>query len=154
MILFVVLFLLWVILNGKLTLEICIFGIVLSAALTLFSRKFLDYDKHEKHSLKYYGYLIRYGLILLVEIVKANIAVLKIAYARRLNFQPAMVYFTADLKKESSLVMLSNSITITPGTITVMMNNGKFCVHCLDKSLGEGIDKSVFVEQLKRMEEV
>ncbi len=154
MILFIVLWLLWVLLNGKLTLEIALFGVGFSAVLTLFSYKFLGYGSGKKHhSLKWYGLLFRYFGTVLVEIVKANIAVLKISMARHMNFEPQLVYFTPDIKTDASRVLLANSITITPGTITVLEENGHYCVHALDKSLAEGIDNSVFVRLLQKMEE-
>ena len=48
----------------------------------------------------------------------------------------------------------ANSITLTPGTITVSLSDDEYVVHCLDKELAQGIDSSVFVELLKRIENV
>ena len=50
--------------------------------------------------------------------------------------------------------MLANSITLTPGTITVSLEGDTYCVHCLDKSMAEGIESSIFVQKLHRIEEV
>ncbi len=153
MILFIALFVLWVILNGKFNLEIAMFGIVLSAALTWFSGKYLGYGKGKKYGPKFFALLLEYFLTVIVEIFKANIAVLKIVWSKRLNFEPCLVYFKTDLKEDYTKVILANSITITPGTITVILDHGTFCVHCLDKSLADGIADSSFVKQLLRLEE-
>ena len=154
MVLFLALFILWVVLNGRITLEICLFGVVISAALCLFSRKYLGYGQtHHAHPFRFAGLLIEYLLILIVEIIKANVAVVRIGFARKLNFDPVLVYFTTDLKKDTSRVILANSITLTPGTITVILHDGQYCVHCLDRSLAKGIDSSVFVRLLEKMEE-
>jgi multicomponent Na+:H+ antiporter subunit E len=51
-------------------------------------------------------------------------------------------------------VILANSITLTPGTITVSLTDDHLLVHCLDKSLAEGMDDSVFVRLLQKMEEI
>ena len=56
------------------------------------------------------------------------------------------------LKEEGYEVILANSITLTPGTITVSLEDNRFCVHCLDRELAEGMENSVFVELLKKME--
>ena len=49
--------------------------------------------------------------------------------------------------------MLANSITLTPGTYTVGLENGAYVVQALDKSkFGEGLDDSVFVKQLRKLE--
>ena len=72
----------------------------------------------------------------------------------RYELEPALVTFHTNLKTESARVLLANSITLTPGTITVSLDEDEYMVHCLDKSLGIGIDESVFVEMLTKMEEV
>lgn len=154
MFLYITLFLLWVILNGKFNLEICLFGLALSAAIAVFARKQLGYGQGGKRrTFRYYLLAVWYGAVLVIEIIKANIAVLKIAFARRLNFQPALVYFNVGLKEDRSRVLLADSITMTPGTITVILEDGRYCVHCLDESLAKGIDRSVFVKLLEKMEE-
>ena len=51
-------------------------------------------------------------------------------------------------------MILANSITLTPGTITVSLEGNDFYVHCLDKEFAEGIDSSAFVELLQKMEAV
>ena len=58
-----------------------------------------------------------------------------------------------DLKKNRHLVALANSITLTPGTITVDLHDNHFTVHALDASLVDGLDDGVFVQQLMDMEE-
>ena len=49
---------------------------------------------------------------------------------------------------------LANSITLTPGTITVSLEENRYVIHCLDKSFSEGLNESSFVRLLARMEEV
>jgi multicomponent Na+:H+ antiporter subunit E len=49
-------------------------------------------------------------------------------------------------------VLLANSITLTPGTITVSVHGDEFCVHALDSSLAEGIEEGGFVHILRKME--
>ena len=56
------------------------------------------------------------------------------------------------LKTDTARVVLANSITLTPGTITVTLEGDEFVVHCLDKELADGIENSVFVALLRRME--
>ena len=49
-------------------------------------------------------------------------------------------------------MVLANSITLTPGTITIRMEGNEFYVHCLDKEFAEGMESSIFVELLSKME--
>ena len=148
-------FLIWIIFNGQLTLEIAIFGIIIAAALYGFICKFLGYDpKRELLYARMSGLIIKYFFVLLWEILKANLQVIGMIGSSRYDIEPAIVTFHTDLKTESARVLLANSITLTPGTITVSLDGDEYVVHCLDKSLAVGLDESVFVQMLRKMEEV
>ena len=143
-------FLLWIIFNGKITTEIVIFGVIIAAVVFAFVCKFTDYSpQKEKRFYRRLGFLSKYAVILVVEIIKANLAVIHMILTDREIMEPALVTFKTDLKSESARVLLANSITLTPGTITVSFENNEFLVHCLDKSLAEGIEESVFVRMLE-----
>lgn len=152
---FLALFLVWLILNGRITVEICIFGIVISAALFYFICRFMDYSvKKELLLFRLLPLLVQYFWVLVKEIVKANVCVLRIILSPELQPEPALVYFDTDLRSGLSKVMLADSITLTPGTITVSLEGNRYCIHCLDRELAEGMEESVFVELLKKMEEL
>lgn len=150
---FLLLFCVWLILNGKITAEICILGIVISAALFYFICRFMDYSiKKELLLFRMLPLLVQYAWILVEEIVKANVCVLKIILSPELQPEPALVYFDTDLRSGFARVLLADSITLTPGTITVSVEDNHYCVHCLDRELAEGLESSVFVTLLKKME--
>ena len=96
---------------------------------------------------------MKYIVVLLVEIIKANLIVLKILLTKGRKIHPVIVHFDSPLKKEFYQVVLADSITLTPGTITVRLNEDGYEVHCLDESLAKGLDSSIFVDILKKMEE-
>ena len=68
--------------------------------------------------------------------------------------EPVVIKFRSTLKSELARVILANSITLTPGTITVRLQYDELTVHCLDKTLADGIDDSIFVKLLERIERV
>lgn len=149
----VLLFLAWIIFNGRITLEIVIFGIVIAAAVFAFMCKFMDYSiKKELRLYKKVPQFLKYVFLLVKEIIKANMAVIKMILTRREVTEPTLVKVHTDLKSETAKVMLANSITLTPGTITVSMEGDTLLVHCLDKSLSEGMEDSDFVKMLEKME--
>lgn len=151
---FVLIFAVWLILNGKITLEICVFGLALAAALFLFLCEFMDYSvKKEILLFRLLPSLVRYLWVLVQEIVKANIVVMGIILSPDMEPEPAFAYFDTDLKSDVLKAMLADSITLTPGTITVTVEGDRFCVHCLDKKLADGLNDSVFVKLLEEMEE-
>ncbi len=100
------------------------------------------------------GLVIKYLCVLVWEIIKANIAVIGLIMNPRNEIEPAIIKFKTDLKTESARVRLANSITMTPGSMTASLGGAAYGVHCLDKSLATGIDESVFVTQLRKMEKV
>lgn len=148
-------FLIWIIFNGKFTWEIAAFGVVLSGVMYGFICKFLGYRASMDLLVcrKFFGFL-HYIIVLIKEIIKANFTVIGMLFTSKYELEPAVVHFQVDLKTKFARVMLANSITLTPGTITVSMVEGDYIVHCLDKSLAEGIDHSIFVQLLERLEKV
>lgn len=147
-------FVLWVIFNGNITLEICLFGVVIAAAIFAFTCKFMDYSiEKEKRALKNIFRFLRYVWVLVKEIVKANFAVIHMILSEEEELEPALVSFHSPMKSETGRAFLANAITLTPGTITVTLENSEYVVHCLDVSLAEGIDDSVFVKLLTDLEQ-
>lgn len=152
---FVLFFLIWIIFNGQFTLEIAAFGIVIAGAMYWFICKFLDYSpKSDLVLCKRLFLLLHYGFVLVVEIIKANGAVFRMIYSAKYRLEPAVVHFKTDLHSTFARVLLANSITLTPGTITVSLKDDEYVVHCLDKELAQGIDSSIFVKLLERIENV
>lgn len=146
-------FILWVIFNGRITLEITVFGIIISAVMYAFICKFMDFSPRKEFLLlKKSGYLCQYLYYLVFEIIKANVTTISLMLSGNYAEEPAIIHFHSNLKTDMAKCLLANSITLTPGTITVEIKDNDFIVHCLDKSFAEGIDQSVFVKLLEKME--
>lgn len=151
---FLIYFLLWIIYNANFTLEICIFGIVIAGVLFAFSCKFMNYSlakewKFYKNIFLFAGYCV----LLVKEIVKANISAIHMILTQKEEIEPALVSFHCDLKTQTGKAFLANAITLTPGTITVTLEGSDFTVHCLDESMADGITESRFIEYIRRIEE-
>ncbi|MCI8855785.1 MAG: Na+/H+ antiporter subunit E [Clostridiaceae bacterium] len=152
---FVVFLLLWILLNGRVTMEIVILGAIFSAAFDLFARKYLGRTlKGDLKWLRRAPLLAKYLIVLLFEIVKANRDVIRLVLSPSQEVEPRLVEVRTDLKSDSARSMLANSITLTPGTITVKLKSGYLQVHCLDRSLSEGLGDSSFVRILREMEAI
>lgn len=150
---YVIFFLLWIIFNGRVTTEIVIFGLVISAAIYWFICKFMEFTpKRELEYLKKSGYVLQYLYHLVREIIIANFTTMKLICAAGRVVEPAVIEFETHFKSNTSRFLLANSITLTPGTITVAVDGDRFIVHCLDKTLAEGIESSVFVKILEKIE--
>lgn len=150
---YIIFFLIWVIFNGQFTLEIATFGAVIAGIMYWFICRFFNYDpKTDLFLGKRLFQILHYVFVLVREIIKANFEVIRMITSSRYEIEPAVVRFKTDLKTSFARILLANSITLTPGTITVSLENDEYVVHCLDKSLAEGINSSVFITLLRKME--
>lgn len=150
---FLLLFILWIIWNGKVTLEIAVLGVWICAVLYLSIRKFMGYgpergQKTWKCCVKAFWYV----LYLIAEIIKANFDTAKMILAFDMEPEPVLVKFRTDLYTEAGQVILANSITLTPGTLTVDLREGEYLVHCLDQEFAEGMEQSGFVKRIRVLE--
>ena len=148
-----VLLALWIVFNGRLTLEIVLFGLALSSAITWFSWKFLDYSpKAEKTALRLIPGALGYLWLLLCEIVKSNWTLLGYVWGGKRELKPKLVTFTTPLRSRLARNVLSNSITLTPGTITAMQEGDRLTIHCLDAGMAEGVEDQDFQRRLLALE--
>ena len=143
----------WIIFNGNITLEILLFGIVVSAVMIVFMCKFMDYSlKKEWNVYRKSICFLTYVIVLIREIIKANIAIVPKILTVEEDMEPVIVKFSTYLKSDFARMLLANSITLTPGTITVALEGDEYTIHCLDTSLAEGLADSEIERILKKLE--
>ncbi len=152
---YIFLFLLWIIFNAKITLEIVIFGLIIAAVVYAFMCRFMDFSIHKDILImKKSGIFLLFVITLIWEILKANGATVKMILSNRYEIEPAIIRFKTTLKSKTARVLFANSITLTPGTITVELKDDEYVVHCLDKDFAEGISEGRIVTLLHRLEEL
>ena len=150
---YVLFFILWIILNGRITLEIVIIGLLIVAAITYFIKKAMLYDPIPLHCLvKNLGVSIFYLLVLIYEIIKSSFTTIKFIISRKIIIQPQIYIFDVNLNNDTLKTILANSITLTPGTITLNIDKDTFYVHALDYTMLDGIEDSIFIRLLKIMD--
>ena len=97
---FIVYFALWVVLNGRWTLEIGAFGLVFAALLYAFSCRFMGYSVGMDLRLaRRVLSAVRYGVLLLVAILMANMNVMRIILNRDFEPRPQLVRLSSGLKR-------------------------------------------------------
>lgn len=147
-------FLVWVIFNGQITVEIAVFGLAVAAVVYAFTCKFLDWSPSKDLVLvKKGGLLFAYAGLLIWEVIKANMAMIRMTVTPDIEPDPVIVKIHTKLQSKTARVLLANSITLTPGTITVSLEGDELMVHCLDKSFSEGLEESSFEKALLRLED-
>ena len=150
---YVVFLLIWIIFNGKLNLEILLFGLVIAGAVFAFTAKFMNYGI--RRELEFYRRLpgfLYYAFVLIREILMANLNVCRLILSEKEEIDPAIVEVKSVMKTSTGRAFYANAITLTPGTITVTMEDGTYVVHCLDDTLAEGLVDSGLEAVLHKLE--
>ena len=142
----------WVVLNGRLTGEILCLGAGVAALAMFFLCKACDWSLQREGKL-YLALprMIGYALTVIWEIVKANLTMCRVIYAGKP--EPVVRTIRTELKTRFGKMVLANSITLTPGTITLAVRGDELTVHCLRPDMAEGLENTVFERKLKRIEE-
>lgn len=137
---FIIMFGIWILLSGKFDPFHLTLGLISCAIVSYLSSDLLF------PSLKIRGFFgqwlrfIKYIPWLMIQIMKANLHVLYLTFHPRMMelIDPKIVRFRSRLKSDLALVTFANSITLTPGTITVDVSiHGDFRVHAIDKASGD-----------------
>ena len=150
---YLLLFIFWIILNGKLTAEIALIGLLITAAIGLLMRVLFGYSLSlDLRILKKVPLFLAYLGVLVREIVKASAAMVSYIFNEKKNVEPVLITFQPQLKTRLGRFILANSITLTPGTITVEADESHFTVHCLNRRALDVSPESVFLRWVRRLE--
>lgn len=120
----------WLLWSGLYKPLILGFGL-LSCVLTMIVVRRMHFFDRETYSLQPSIKLMRYWLWLLVEIAHSSVAVAKVVLNPSLPISPRIVRVTAPSDQSFDQVILGNSITLTPGTLTLDIFEGTLRVHTL-----------------------
>jgi len=142
-----------IIISGKLTVEIgLIFGGV-SIVVFLFCQKYLGYSiSKEKIILRNTFFTMEYLWCVFKNLILSSISVIKLIYKKENITRPYLISFSSGINSDFLNMVLANSISLTPGTITVDQSGQEFTIHCIEKSLADGIENSDFARILRKME--
>jgi len=128
----------WLLLSGHYTPLIMSFGLVSVVAVVAIALR-MDVVDHEGHPFhlrrRFAGYLIW----LTIEIVKANIDVARRVWSRSLVISPALFRLRTSQPGELGQVIYANSITLTPGTVSIDLEDGEILVHAIAREVGDDL---------------
>lgn len=124
--------LLWCVLTGSVSFGNMLLGYIFGIVGLYIMRPFLPGGFYLIPFLK----VIRLLFIFIVELLKANISVLKIVMAKKIDIQPAFFVYPTELRKDWEISLLSLLITLTPGTVVVAVSDdkSKLYIHAIDFS--------------------
>jgi len=140
----VLLFTIWILLAGNSQQELLFGGITVILLTLLFQKKILVLEDI-KLNPKSISYMVIFFFVFLWELFKANIDVAKRVISPKLPINPGIVKVKTKLESPLGRAFLANSITLTPGTLTVEMKDEYFYIHWIDVKVDdiEGATKSI-----------
>jgi multicomponent Na+:H+ antiporter subunit E len=128
-VMFATLLLFWLMLMGRLAVDVLIVGVLASLVIALlypsglsFFTEFRATPKALVAGLRYYGFFFK-------ELVKSNVKLAATVLSPSLPIKPGIVKVRTRLKSRMGRLMLANSITLTPGTLTVEMDGEWLYIH-------------------------
>ena len=139
---FLILAFFWILFSGKFDLFHLSLGVASCLIVAAFSYKLFYPSGVEPHFIVFCLRFAGYVPWLLYQIFLANIQVLYIVFHPRMMdlINPQIIEFNSRLKSDVSRTTFANSITLTPGTITVTVSvMGKFAVHCINDQAGRSL---------------
>lgn len=140
----IALFVLWVMLSASFDWIHLGLGLVLSFTVAWIN------SGHSPFIPKFrlWGNIFLYLPWLFVKIVQSSLHVTKLILHPALPIDPRLIDVEANLGHQAAVVLLGNSITLTPGTITAEVDRNKLIVHALDESSGEDVTKKIIESKI------
>lgn len=112
-----------------------------SCMLSVYLAHRMGFFRHHKALLRLMPRLPAYWLWLLREIIISSIDVAKLILKPSLPISPTVVVVKAQAKTDVGQVILGNSITLSPGTVTLDVHEGEILIHCLTSEGAKELQK-------------
>ena len=141
---FIVSYAFWILLSWSFSTQELAVGAVVSLAVALFSARFFIHEKAFWlfNHLRFFTAIFYWLGVFMVELVKANVDVAKRCFGGCKNVNPGIVKVPVNLKSDYAQAALANSITLTPGTITLDISEEEgqtyYYIHWIDVTMPGG----------------
>lgn len=140
-------FFFWFMLSGHTETLLIVLGL-LSTLFTIFLSRRMKIIDHESYPLHLSARLLRYSPFLVKEIILANVDVIKRILTPGHYISPTIVTLPASQKNDLSKVIYANSITLTPGTVTLDLSGDELIVHALSEEGAEDLQTGRMAEAI------
>ncbi len=137
---YIILTMFWILINWRFHYQHLIVGLIAAYFIAHFNKDIIFTPKerpfvNQKVLLK----SLRYGWDMIIAIFKSNIDVAMVVLSPKMPISPGVVKFRTGAKKDVTRVVLANSITLTPGTLTLDVVDDHFVIHCLTRENAEDV---------------
>ena len=152
---FGLLLLVWLLITWRLHWQHLLVGAICSWAVAMINRDLLLQPAERPLLLRITaGKWVQYFWLLLAAIFKANWDVARIVLRPKLEISPSFVRYRTRVSKPLNRLILGNSITLTPGTLTVEIAEDTYVVHAITRAAAEDCAEWEMMNRLAEIEEV
>jgi multicomponent Na+:H+ antiporter subunit E len=149
----------WVILSGRFETKYLVIGALCALVVTFLTQDLVQPKSRQTSTggdpllaylmagWRFFGYL----LWLLRSIVESNLQVAYLVLHPKLPIRPGLLRFTTKLRSQTGHIILANSITLTPGTITVDFDDGTYTIHALVPEAAAALVDAKMQNKLERI---
>ena len=149
----IILFVLWIILSGFFDTFHLVLGGLMSLLVAhlswdlLFQNSSMSLYERTSEIFRF----LKYILWLLYQIVLANLHVARLVLDPKLPINPKIIRVPTKLTKDVSFVAYANSITLTPGTITIGVERDHLLVHAIDDKVADDLFSGAMERRIARV---
>ncbi len=150
---FLIMLAFWILLSGQFHFILLVSGVVSSLFVAYISHDLLLGNVNIRSGTIKTLRLFKYLPWLLWQIVVANFDLVYRTLHPGMKIEPQVIKFKTDLKTDKGIAILANSITLTPGTVTVVANkDGEFIVHAIAKGPADSLLSGEMQAKVKEIE--
>jgi len=135
------LFVLWILLTSTLAWEELTTGLIFSAVIAIFGYSYFTKKGLSEITLKKVFYFLLYIPVVFWEMIKANFDVAYRVVHPKMPIRPGIIQIKTSLKPDIAKLILGNSITLTPGTLTIEIVKDNLLIHWINVKT-EDVDKA------------
>lgn len=125
----------WLVFSGKFDVFHTSLGVVSSLFVAYTSRDLFEKNNSTLKNIKIFFKFLPYLIWLIIQVIKSNLNVIGIILHRRIKdkIDPQIFEYKTKLDTDLAKMLFANSITLTPGTITISCVNDKLKIHTINK---------------------
>lgn len=142
----------WLALSGHYTTLLLVLGAACCIWIQLVSRR-MDIIDHEGYPIHLVPWrIVLYWIWLIKEIIVSTWVVIRMILSPRMNISPKVKRISAQEMNEMEKTIYANSITLTPGTLTLEVENDELEIHTLRGDLLESLERGDMANRIRVME--
>jgi multicomponent Na+:H+ antiporter subunit E len=148
----IMMFIMWMLLSGQTKVILVALGVISSLLVAYWSHVLFLGNVDLKQGLLRILRHIKYLPWLFWQIVLANLHLVYLTLHPRMPIQPAFIKFKTQYKTDMGVFVLANSITLTPGTVTIEAKRDEFIVHAITKTSASSLLSGEMQTRVKEIE--